>query len=364
MWMIALSLVAPVEPLEWVQVCVEGTWKGHPQRPEGFTLTRRDFDEIVANFAADPRKRIVVDYEHQTMLARENGRPAPASGWITALEARQVGEASELWAKVEWTRAADTAIRAKEYSYLSPVLVFGSKDRVTGKPVGTRLLNVALTNSPFFQELSAIAASDLLPETSMLLLLATMLALPPETAKEEDVVDKVKKLKGEREAACRALGLDATATPEQVATRFSDLARFARVGELACTELKLAASLTPEQAAAAALPALQHAGYVSASDHAVVVAELATLKSGGLLEQARRDGKIVPATETWFSDFAKRDPAGATAWLACAPKVATSASDRRATKAGPSTQLTEEELAVCTQLQLSPEEFLKSREVN
>ena len=53
-------------------------------------LTPEDAEALLARWRqrATP---VVIDYEHQTHLSRQNGQPAPAAGWITALEATPEG---------------------------------------------------------------------------------------------------------------------------------------------------------------------------------------------------------------------------------------------------------------------------------
>lgn len=46
--------------------------------------------QIIAEFEARAN-RTVVDYEHQTLLAAQNGQPAPAAGWFGKLEWRESG---------------------------------------------------------------------------------------------------------------------------------------------------------------------------------------------------------------------------------------------------------------------------------
>lgn len=83
-----------------------------------------------------------IDYEHQTLGGRfssPTGR-APAAGWITAIESEpNVG----LFALVNWTEAAQSQLRSKEYRYLSPVAIVRKSDR---KLVAVH--SVALTNKP------------------------------------------------------------------------------------------------------------------------------------------------------------------------------------------------------------------------
>ena len=106
--------------------------------------------DIIAD--ADAREaRPVVDYEHQSIRARENGQPAPAAGWIQAL-AYFPGRG--LFSKVEWTERARDLIKTGEYRYISPFFEF---DNTTGAV--QRLINAALTNTPALDGLMAVAAS-------------------------------------------------------------------------------------------------------------------------------------------------------------------------------------------------------------
>lgn len=361
--LLAASLALPKEPAEWIMLAPSGTWRGHPTAPGGFTLGRAELDEMVRNFQADPRGRVVCDYEHQTLKAAENGKPAPASGWITAVEVRDGPEGPALWGKPQWTQSADTAIRGAEYAYVSPVIVFRSKDRVSGQPSGTRLHSVALTNNPFFQEMPAIAARLDLEDPPMLTLLCALLALPP-TSKEEEALAEVKKRDGERKLAFTALGLPETATADQVQVAFNDLRRQAAVGKAVLDELKVPATDTAEAATARVLPVLKHAGYVAASEHQATLTELAKLKADGLVGEAVTAGKVIPATEGWARAFAAENPEGFKAWAKVAPVVAPPAQRSRTAPPpinGSSSTLTAEEAAVCSQLGLSSEQYLKAR---
>ncbi len=89
---------------------------------------------------------IVVDYEHQTLENKE----APAGGWIKELILNNDG----IYAQVEWTDKAKSYIKAKEYRYLSPVVLVNKN---TGKAIA--LHSVALTNTPAIDGMSAIINS-------------------------------------------------------------------------------------------------------------------------------------------------------------------------------------------------------------
>ena len=86
---------------------------------------------VNATRAAAGNTDLVIDFEHQTQHAKENGRPAPAAGWIRGLQAR-----------VEWTARAAAMLKAREYRYLSPVFFH------TRNGIVTRMEGAALTNYP------------------------------------------------------------------------------------------------------------------------------------------------------------------------------------------------------------------------
>lgn len=133
----------------WYEIAKTGSWKGHIAGE--FELTQKDLNQIVFNFQ-NSGIDIVVDYEHQTLLGAE----APASGWIKELKV----EDNTLFAKIEWTKRAKEQIKANEYRYLSPTLIKDAKDSKSGNSIGWYLHSVALTNTPFFQELEPISAKQ------------------------------------------------------------------------------------------------------------------------------------------------------------------------------------------------------------
>lgn len=133
----------------WYEIAKVGSWKGHEAGQ--FELKTKDLKQIVSNFK-NANIDIVVDYEHQTL----SGNEAPAAGWIKELKV----EDDALLAHIEWIKKAKEQIKAKEYRYLSPTLIRNAKDTKSGNFIGWYLHSVALTNTPFFQELPPIAAKN------------------------------------------------------------------------------------------------------------------------------------------------------------------------------------------------------------
>ena len=178
----------------WQPIATTGTWSGHTAGK--FTLQTEDLETIVANF-----KRlgldVVVDYEHQSLY----GDKAPASGWIRHPDGLRVQDGA-LVAYIEWTDAAKAQIKAGEYRYLSPTLVPHGTDPKSGEDVGWTLHSVALTNTPFFNELPPIAAKNQsshkketeMTKEQMEALQAENSALKAELSKTNEKLEEMKKV--------------------------------------------------------------------------------------------------------------------------------------------------------------------------
>lgn len=118
--------------------------------------------------------RLVLDENHSTDLAAPKGEPAPARGWITALQARADG----IWGKVEWTRAGRRLMADKAYRHISPVINHRADGLVTA------ILRASLVNKPNLRGLTALHQEQ---PMDFLKKLAASLGLP-ETATEAEVL--------------------------------------------------------------------------------------------------------------------------------------------------------------------------------
>jgi phage I-like protein len=138
------------------QLFPDGAFKaidGRPKDAKAYLMDKVQADLIIAAFNLK-KTPLVVDYEHQTLLSKENGKPAPAAGWVNGLEWR---EGKGLYAvNVEWTEAAKTAIKANEYRYISPVFQYTPKSGAI-----IYLHNAALTNNPAIDGMETAVAHSL-----------------------------------------------------------------------------------------------------------------------------------------------------------------------------------------------------------
>lgn len=173
------------ERTAWVHLIPAGTFNGVDGRGP---YHLKDAQAVVtATRNHHGRKQIVMDYEHQSINSQQNGKPAPAAGWIVGLEAREDG----IWGLVEWTETAAAHIAKREYRYISPVIYYTKDGTVTG------LRSAALTNDPNLDQLVALNRAGEPMEPSALnakLREAAALLGLPETADDMTVLNRVKQL--------------------------------------------------------------------------------------------------------------------------------------------------------------------------
>jgi phage I-like protein len=132
-----------------VQVLRVGKFN-HPKYGE-FEITKATLAEMKANF--DSRIRgvdIAFDYFHES--------DKEASGWPTELFLTE--DASELWAKVDWTLTAQKKLAEREIRYFSPDFAFQWQDPETGVVYKNVLFGGGLTNRPFVKDMAAIVAHE------------------------------------------------------------------------------------------------------------------------------------------------------------------------------------------------------------
>lgn len=294
----ALALQARAD----IQLLPAGEFKGRDGRP-GKGLTWKLSDEKGRALAARLNERHTtvrfnLDYEHQAMLAEENGKPAPASAWATKFEWR---DGQGLFAvDTQWTANAKQMIEAGEYAYLSPVIVY---DKRTGEI--TDVINAALTNipnldiSPVVQERVARlnASFSTTPEFSemntVLKALLAALALPAEAteAQATAAVASLTQARTDLAALHKSLGLadnaDAASATTAVATLRSKADKGGEPDPSKWVSLQRFNELNTQ------VTDLQAAN--------------AQREVDALIDQAKRDGKLTPAAEQVWRDVGKKD---------------------------------------------------------
>lgn len=349
---IGLPLPAAGGAPDWVQLMPRPA-DGRLEAADGRKWHLGDAAKVVAA-SGRPGVDLVFDYEHQTHYTRDNGKPAPAAGWIKELQARDDG----IWARVEWTERARRMIEAREYRYLSPTFEHTEDGEVL------QILSAALTNDPAL-EVRALASRQTDPSPN-----------------GDETMDKQ-----QRAALCKALGLAEDAEPEAIVKAARDRvaalktaeetakAKTAAGDDGAATALAsiakaagLAEGAEPEEVATAVAGRLKPGAFVPAEQHAALAKRLDALESDRTAEKAEtavaaamRGGKIVPGQKDWALAYAKDDPEGFAAFCRAQPAIVKPGSEiagRPPREAG--APLDADQLALCRRMGLDPEAYKKT----
>ncbi len=309
--------------------------------------------QAIIRLAAGRSTDIALDYEHQTLYAEKNGKPAPASGWLDprSLEWREDG----LYGSITWTAAASAAIDAKEYRYLSPVFPYDAN----GVPLD--LLHLALTNTPAIDEGAAQLA-------------AARMAITHDVNDDAQEIDTVK-----REQLIQTLGLAASATDEQIDTAIAALKAAKADADAFRTALGAKDDAKPDEAVAALKASSAGAPadmsqFVPMAVYQETTQQLAALKENSntaeleaLITEGLNDGRIAgKATADWLRT---QGIAACKAHVAGAPSIAalkttqTQGKPPEGAEVKGDDKLTETELAVCKGMGISPEAFRKANPV-
>jgi len=324
---------APAE----VRLVPAGVFRARDGRPEGLPGWRIDGEiarRAIARMSA-LESAIVIDYEHQTLHAEENGRPAPAAGWFRGgnVEWR---EGDGLYATgVEWTEAAKARIAAGEYRYLSPVIGY---DRGTGEVLS--VVMAALTNYPAIDGLGDLVS------------LAASLFGIASASKEVPMKDRLIAL----------LGLAAGAADERIEAAVAALKAKAEASEAKDAEIAALKAAAPDPAKYVPVGVFE----AMKADVARLKADRTAAEADALVRAGFDAGKLVPAQEAWARDLGAKDIAALKAYIESTPAIAALVSMQTGGQApgdGAGGGLSAAETAVCKAMGLDPEAYKKHREV-
>jgi len=219
---------------------------------------------------------IPIDYEHQSLggrYASPTGQ-APAAGWIRSLHVLAPGDAGEaepgLFADVEWTDSAREKLLAKEYRYLSPVIIVRKRDRRM-----LALHSAALTNKPAIAGMKPIVNRR-------------------DAGPTEPVVADGERAEPQQNHGSKASG---------IAEEAVELLRL-RLGLEAGSDVEIVLFTAEDRLASLMREAVQR----QASDK---------------VEAAMRAGKLTAAQREWAMSLTLKDPGAFDEWAASAPTVVT-----------------------------------------
>lgn len=285
---------------------------GRPDDCDGWQLNAAIAGQVIARAAAQ-KTDILIDFEHQSLRAKDNGQRVEAAGWIPrTLEWR---EGKGLFAtQIAWVGDTAQLIEKKQYRYISAVFAYYEK---TGEVL--EIISVALTNTPALDGLDALA--DLARKHSVLLTkedadMADKEALAALTAEREGLKTQMAALTAERDGL-KTQNAALTAERDTLKTKVE-----------AADKEKTEAALASEKA-----------------------------KHAELLQAALTDGRLVPAQKPWAE---KQTLVALTEYLD-ATKPLSITQTQAGGKDGGGNGLNQEEVAMCSRMGVSPEDFLKTK---
>lgn len=274
---------------------------------------------------------LVIDYEHQTLLAEKNGQPAPAAGWFAG-SALAWNEGEGLFATAQWTERAAAMVVAGEYKFISPVFEY---DRTSGEVLDIRM--AALTNNPGLSGMAAVALTALnlstkeaspVNETLKKLLAAVGLA---DDASEADALAAVAALKAKADSV-DGLDIQIAALKAQA----PDPARFVPVETMHSLQTQVAA----------------------------LTAEITSGKVAKVVEDALAAGKLLPAQREWAEGLGKTNYAALVGYVEKTPAIAALSGTQTGGKGGAanSYQPTDADVAVMKALGLTADQFAAGKQ--
>lgn len=333
----ALSLaIHPANvPEKYFLIFPEGQIKAKDGRPFEVPawVMQKDNGVALANALNVSSKDVVIDYEHQTILSKQNGQAAPAAGWLKAGSFVYVDGVGLCSNNYEFTAKAKEYINNGEYRFKSPVILYDEK---TGVVNG--LHSVAITNDP---------ALSILDELKPALLTATISINQP----QEKIMNPLLAL------ILASLGLAETTTEEQAIAalnqNFADIKSKATAKGLMLDDGKLLASLSAEIAKVGEpIPATPEqkepdpAKYVPIEVVTALNEKIAELQGNQkdpadeLVAEALSNGQLLPAQQSWAMLYAQKDLQGFKDYLSRQPKIAALTQSQTAGKPTPATTTT------------------------
>lgn len=287
----------------WLPLIPPGVFSGL----DGRTWNNSNPDAVVAAFT---RKR-PFDVEHATHILGPQGKPAPAYGWIEALENID----GEVWGMVEWNEDGERILAAKNYAFYSPSFTYDANGVVR------RITSAALTNDPNLDQLPALNREE------------TPMPLPVELT--------------------QALGLGADA---DVAAAITAIGSLKSEHQLAMNRAAAGPDLTKFVPKETFDLAMNRATKAEALVKETEEAKLATLVDGAIAE-----GKIAPANKEMFLGMCRTEGGVEQfkKFVEAAPVIA-DASKVKGNEHQQQGELSENQLAMCRKFNMKPELYLAS----
>jgi phage I-like protein len=310
---IALSLNSEGDTApDWIQLTPAGP---KVEGRDGRSWTMANPEAVIDVFEAR-NSDLPIDFEHATQVKGAKGEAALAIGWINKLEVRN----REIWGHVAWNSEGAQAVTSKGYRYISPVFAHAK-----GGGAILRMVSAGLTNTPNLN-LAALNSESSEEETAMDKAILEALGLA-EGASNADALIAINKMKTTEETA-----LNRANTPDPA--QFVPRADY----DLALNKVK---SFETEAKAA----------------------REAEIKS--TIDAAVTDGKIAPSSRDYHTASCRAEGGLELfkSFLDGAPEIAANSQmDGKTIPKGDKAKLSDEEIAACSALGMTHEDFAKAKE--
>ncbi|WP_096701623.1 phage protease [Magnetospirillum sp. 15-1] len=334
------SISLPTGAPDRIHLLPFGTNRGRDGRGPYTLRDKAHAHQVIASTKLHQRGAdLPVDYEHQSQLAPLHIKPRPAAGWVK-WDSLDIGP-NGIWGIVEWTATAAQHLGERAYRYLSPVFTHTDDGTVL------RIVGAALTNFPNL-EITALASQGAIMPGDTLTSAKALLGL--DGADDATFLKTCENLAKLIQAFVTHLDLP----PETGAT-----------GVLDALMRKTAAPTTASQTAeiVAAAQAIQ----AIASQAETYRQQTSQAQVDKAVADAMAAGKLSPAMKPWAMALASQSPESFEGFVQSMPALFAGLmkSDFQGRPAVPSNApsgtagLTAGQLAVCSQLSVSPEDYRK-----
>lgn len=358
------SLAASLDAEEdggWYQLLPAGKFKARDGRPhdteDGHWFL--DADSAAALIAATKAtsEKVLIDYEHATLRAKETGTPAPAAAWLSSSDI-EWRDGKGLYIRPNWTDKAKGYIDAKEYAFLSAVFPYDK----SGRPLMLRM--AAITNDPGLVGLEPIA--ELAADFNLSFYHPNgSINLHGQT--EDSIVNELlKKLLAK-------VGIDVPESGEL--TQEQQTAALSAIDALK-TKADTAESLQTQVAELSARDGVDLTKFVPVETYNALVGQVAVLSATSsemslekVIADAKAEGKVIEAETDYLTQFGQQQGVAAlSAMLEKRPAIAALTAKQTKTQTPPTDhqkkdgELSQEELAVLSATGLTQEQYLAAKE--
>lgn len=353
-----LSASLDIEDDGWYQLLPAGKFKARDGRPhdteDGYW--HLDAESAAALIAAtkSTSEKVLIDYEHATLRAKETGSPAPAAAWLSSSDI-EWREGKGLYIRPSWTEKAKYHIDAKEYAFLSAVFPYDK----SGRPLLLRM--AAITNDPGLVGLEPIA--ELAADFNLNFYHQNgSINLYGQT--EDSLVNELlKKLLAK-------VGIDVPESGEL--TQEQQTAALSAIDELKAQAETLQAQVVELSAKADGVDLTK---FVPVETYNALVGQVAVLSASSsekslekVIADAKADGKVIEAEIDYLTQFGQQQGVAAlSAMLEKRPAIAALTAKQTKTQTPPADhqkkdgELTQDELAVLSATGLTQEQYLAAK---